>query len=269
MLSHLMRRNGLKDTLRTTITGFVAYYSSTGQIQGHFLDEQIQELNQDMESVFGPCGDNKRACPFTNSINTCARASSNLHEQSVSTSHSNERVPSSQGPLHSNTHGLNTHGLSHVDIQGKASMVNVSEKPSSKRVAVASGKVCLGPTAFALVSANQMSKGDVLTVAKIAGICGAKQTGNLIPLCHNISLSNIQVNLELDEQEHSVHINAEVVATGVTGVEMEALTAVSVAALTIYDMCKAVSKHVTISNIQLESKMGGKSGDWCRTKENV
>lgn len=109
-----------------------------------------------------------------------------------------------------------------------------------------------------MVSANQISKGDVLTVAKIAGICGAKQTRCLIPLCHNISLSNVQVNLELDEQEHYVIIKGEVTAVGVTGVEMEASTAISVAALTIYDMCKAVIL-----------KMGGKSGDWCRTQESV
>ncbi|KAH7434027.1 hypothetical protein KP509_07G097600 [Ceratopteris richardii] len=148
-------------------------------------------------------------------------------------------------------------------------MVNVSDKPSTTRVATASGKVLLGPVAFPLVSSNQISKGDVLTVAKIAGICGAKQTGNLIPLCHNIALSNAKVQLELDARDKSVLIKAEVSAVGVTGVEMEALTAVSVAALTIYDMCKAVSKHISICNIQLESKKGGKSGNWCRSSDEV
>lgn len=264
MLSHVMWRKGLKGILQPFMPTFVAYYSSVGQSEAHCLDRQIQELNQELESVFGPSGDNVRASPLPNSMNTCTSTSFNSHEQSSNTALAAQRVRSSQEPLLSSTNRL-----SHVDVRGKASMVNVSEKLPSKRVAIASGKVLLGPIAFPLVSANQISKGDVLTVAKIAGICGAKQTGSLIPLCHNISLSNVQVNLELDEQEHSVIIKAEVTAVGVTGVEMEALTAVSVAALTIYDMCKAVSKHVTISNIQLESKMGGKSGDWCRTQESV
>jgi cyclic pyranopterin phosphate synthase len=167
----------------------------------------------------------------------------------------------------SSTNSCNkTKPLSHVDAHGKASMVDVSSKPSSTRVAIASGKVRLGPDAFQLVSKNQLSKGDVLAVAKIAGIQGAKQTGNLIPLCHNIMLTNVQVNLELNKEENVVEITSEVSSVGTTGVEMEALTAVSVAALTVYDMCKAVSKDVVISDIQLDSKKGGKSGDWCRNK---
>ncbi len=154
--------------------------------------------------------------------------------------------------------------LSHVDMSGKAAMVNISEKTDTKRMAVATGRVLLGPHAFALVAANSMSKGDVLTVAKIAGISGAKQTSNLIPLCHNLLLSGVDVSLRLHEATHSVGIEAKVTTIGPTGVEMEALTAVSVASLTVYDMCKAVSKDIRICEIQLESKTGGKSGPWSR-----
>lgn len=260
MLSHLMWRKALKGGLHSFVPSFVAYHSSVGKATGHCLDQAIKELNQEMECVLGPSGDNERASPFTNSTSTLGSTSFNSHEQSGSSA---ETVMPLQGPLHSSTSEL-----SHVDAHGKVTMVNVSEKISSKRVAIASGKVLLGPIAFPLVSANQISKGDVLAVAKIAGICGAKQTGSLIPLCHNLALSNVQVSLELNEQEQSVIIKAEVAAVGVTGVEMEALTAVSVAALTVYDMCKAVSKDITINNVQLESKMGGKSGGWCRTQNH-
>lgn len=227
---------------------------STSSSGGTPLDHQILELNQELESVFGPCDVNSTQLPFTTSRDQAPHAdptpaNANGHRPSIGQSSS-------------------LHGLSHVDRYGKASMVNISEKASSKRVAVASGKVILGRTAFALVSANQIEKGDVLTVAKIAGICGAKQTGLLIPLCHNIVISNVQVNLELNEEENAVNITAQVTAVGATGVEMEALTAVSVAALTVYDMCKAVSKGVVIGSIQLESKSGGKSGDWCRSNDS-
>lgn len=255
----------MKNCFLSSLSRLAGYSSSSGRTEDHCLDQQIQELNQELEGVFGPCDDDKSARLFSS-----PPTSLQFHEQSLrvdTTKHKTcafvdaQRTISSRQPFH------NTNGLSHVDTHGKASMVNVSDKLSSKRVAIASGKVTLGPTAFLLVSANQISKGDVLTVAKIAGICGAKQTGNLIPLCHNISLSNVQMNLELDDQESAVIIKAEATAVGATGVEMEALTAVSIAALTVYDMCKAVSKHVSISNIQLESKTGGKSGDWCRSKE--
>eukprot|EP00250_Pteridium_aquilinum_P022044 c25290_g1_i1 orf=240-1043(+) len=257
-------KKGLKNSLSSFLPGFTAYFSSAGRTEGRCLNHQIQELNQELESVFGSSGEDEKTSPFSSSTSSCTSSSLNSREHLAHGALGAQRPVLSREPLNSSTSGL-----SHVDAHGKASMVNVSEKFSSKRVAVASGKVLLGPTAFSLVSSNQISKGDVLTVAKIAGICGAKQTGGLIPLCHNISLSNVQVNLELDEQESSVIIKAEVTAVGVTGVEMEALTAVSVAALTIYDMCKAVSKHITISDIQLESKMGGKSGNWLRSQDSV
>lgn len=143
-------------------------------------------------------------------------------------------------------------------------MVDVSQKNETTRVAVASARVFLGREAFHLVAKNQIAKGDVLTVAQIAGINAAKQTANLIPLCHNLLLSKVKVGLTLDQELQSVRIRAEVKTRGPTGVEMEALTAASVASLTVYDMCKAVSKSIVISEIRLEKKSGGKSGDWSR-----
>lgn len=154
--------------------------------------------------------------------------------------------------------------LSHVDASGQAQMVDISAKEDTKRVAIAGCKVILGEKAFGLVAANQITKGDVLNVAKIAGICGAKQTSNLIPLCHNIILSNVRVDLRLNEEDFSVEIEGEAATTGKTGVEMEAMTAVSIAGLTVYDMCKAVSKDIQISNVCLQHKSGGKSGTWSR-----
>lgn len=155
-------------------------------------------------------------------------------------------------------------GLTHINSKNEAQMVDISAKETSKRVAIASCKVILGKKVFDLVCANQMAKGDVLSVAKIAGICGAKQTSNLIPLCHNINLSHVRVDLTLSPSDFSVEILGEAASTGKTGVEMEALTAVSVAGLTVYDMCKAASKDIQITNVRLEHKMGGKSGQWSR-----
>lgn len=145
-------------------------------------------------------------------------------------------------------------------------MVNVASKADTRRVAIASGRVLLGQEAFELVNANSIAKGDVLTVAKVAGIMGAKQTGSLIPLCHPLVLSGVDVNLRLNHELHAVDIEAQVTTVGPTGVEMEALTAVSVASLVVYDMCKAVSKDIQITHVRLESKFGGKSGDWSRRR---
>lgn len=159
---------------------------------------------------------------------------------------------------------MSASALTHIDNKGEAQMVDVSLKEISKRIAVASCKVILGREVFGLVSSNQLGKGDVLSVAKIAGICGAKQTSNLIPLCHNITLTHVLVNLSLNPHDFSIDIEGEAASTGKTGVEMEAMTAVTVAGLTVYDMCKAASKHIQITNVQLEHKTGGKSGDWRR-----
>lgn len=149
--------------------------------------------------------------------------------------------------------------LTHVDETGKASMVNVIDKSESKRIAVSRGQVIVGPEITKLIAGNLMKKGDVLTVAQIAGIMAAKNTSNLIPLTHNIPLSSVKVEVKLNEEQHRIDIQATVECFGRTGVEIEALTAVSVAALTVYDMCKAVSHKITISKIQLIEKRGGRS----------
>ena len=154
-----------------------------------------------------------------------------------------------------------TQELSHLDANGKARMVDVSEKADTARTAVARGEVQMKPETLALIRAGAMKKGDVLTVAQIAGIQAAKRTAELIPLCHPLPLTKVDVDFELDENLPGVRITATAKVTGKTGVEMEALTAVSVAALTIYDMAKAVEKTMRIQNIRLVEKQGGRSGD--------
>jgi len=152
--------------------------------------------------------------------------------------------------------------LTHFDKQGKAAMVDVGAKPESERVAVARGRVTMKPDTLALVKAGQMGKGDVLAVARLAGIMAAKRTAELIPLCHPLALTSVAVDLTLDEAGSAVEIEARVALTGRTGVEMEALTAVSVAALTVYDMCKSADRSMTLSDIRLVHKSGGKSGTY-------
>ena len=154
--------------------------------------------------------------------------------------------------------------LTHVDEAGQANMVDVGQKPVTQRTASATGRVLLGPQTFALVAANKLKKGDVLNVAKLAGIMGAKQTSLLIPLCHNIVLNKVDLRISLVPEHQALDLSAEARACGQTGVEMEALTAVAVAALTVYDMCKAVSKEICITDIQLESKSGGQTGTYSR-----
>ncbi|BAE51668.1 cyclic pyranopterin monophosphate synthase MoaC [Paramagnetospirillum magneticum] len=151
-------------------------------------------------------------------------------------------------------------GLTHFDGDGNAVMVDVSAKAETARVAVARGSVVMAPATLALIAGRGMKKGDVLSVAQLAGIMGAKRTPELIPLCHPLALSSVGVELSLDPQACAVHIEATCKLVGRTGVEMEALTAVSVAALTVYDMCKAVDKAMRIENIRLIHKSGGKSG---------
>jgi cyclic pyranopterin monophosphate synthase len=196
------------------------------------------------------------------------------------------------------TAGAISHRLTHVDASGRARMVDVSQvsnpwtntlnthnnyeiqhttpsidtifpsyvspaqKPHTSRSATASARVLLGPDVFRLVAANRLAKGDVLTVAQLAGIMGAKHTASLIPLCHPITLSSVSVELALAPAEHAVDITASAATVGPTGVEMEALTAAAAAALTVYDMCKAASKGVVVADLRLRSKNGGKSGDW-------
>lgn len=151
--------------------------------------------------------------------------------------------------------------LTHLDEHGNAHMVDVSEKADTARLAVAAGEVRMKPETLALIREGALKKGDVLTTAQLAGIMAAKRTSELIPLCHPLPLTHIEVKLELDEALPGVVITASARTTGKTGVEMEALTAVSVAALTIYDMAKAAEKTMTITNLRLLEKRGGKSGD--------
>lgn len=152
--------------------------------------------------------------------------------------------------------------LSHTDDEGSARMVDVGEKPVTPREAVAEGRVVMSPEAFALVRDNAVAKGDVLAVARLAGIGGAKRTAELVPLCHTLPLDVVEVNAEADAGLPGVRITARVKATARTGVEMEALTAVSVACLTVYDMVKAVDRGMRIEGIRLLSKTGGVRGDW-------
>lgn len=151
--------------------------------------------------------------------------------------------------------------LTHVDDTGRVGMVDVGGKPESERIAIAAGEVVMRPETLALIQAGQLKKGDVLVTAQLAGIMAAKRTSELIPLCHPLLLTHIQVELYPDSNLPGVRIVASVRSTGKTGVEMEALTAVSVAALTVYDMAKAAEKTMRIQNIRLLEKHGGLSGD--------
>jgi cyclic pyranopterin phosphate synthase len=156
--------------------------------------------------------------------------------------------------------------FTHFNDAGRSKMVDVSEKKSSERVAIAKGAITMNKETLQKVIAGQMKKGDVLGVAQIAGIMGVKRTADLIPMCHNIFISGSDIDFEIDEANSRILIEATVKNTGQTGVEMEALTAVSVAALTIYDMCKAVDKEMTIEAIYLAKKTGGKSGEFINSK---
>ena len=154
--------------------------------------------------------------------------------------------------------------LNHFDENGNAVMVDVSNKPDTHRTATATGSIQVSPEIMAAVKSGNVKKGDVLGVARVAGIMGVKRTSELIPMCHPLPLTGIDITFALSDQPAMVEILAAVTCTGVTGVEMEALTAVSVAALTVYDMCKAVQKNMEITNIRLLEKSGGKSGDYKR-----
>lgn len=152
--------------------------------------------------------------------------------------------------------------FTHFNNNGRAKMVDVGEKAPSRRTAVAAGRVLVNRETFALIQSGGMKKGNVLTVAQIAGIMGAKRTPDLIPMCHPILIDGIDLDLTMDEEKCSVEIKAFVSCAGRTGVEMEALTAVSAAALTVYDMCKAVQKDMVIADIRLIEKSGGVHGDY-------
>ena len=152
--------------------------------------------------------------------------------------------------------------LTHFDKQGNPSMVDINQKVSTDRVAIATGKIIMKANTLKKILNLEIKKGDVLNIAKLAGIMAAKKTDQLIPLCHSIPLSYVKVDLEPNIEESSVNITAEASLVGKTGVEMEALTAVSVAGITIYDMCKAIDKEMILTNIKLIHKSGGKSGEF-------
>ena len=154
--------------------------------------------------------------------------------------------------------------FSHFNAAGRAHMVDVSGKDETYRTAVAAGRVRMNRETFALVKTGGMKKGDVLTTAQIAGVMAAKKTSDVIPMCHSLALTGVDLSFELNDADCTVEITATVKCRGVTGVEMEALTAVSVAALTVYDMCKAVQKDMEITDIRLLQKTGGKSGTYQR-----
>ena len=153
-----------------------------------------------------------------------------------------------------------TKKFTHFDDSGNPNMVDINDKKDTKRLAVAIGKVVMQKETLKLINKNKIKKGDVFQVANIAGIQGAKKTDNLIPLCHSLPLSYVKITFDPDEKNNCVHIKAEASLIGKTGVEMEALTAVSISALTIYDMCKSVDKTIKIDSVKLIHKSGGKTG---------
>ncbi|XP_036763055.2 molybdenum cofactor biosynthesis protein 1 isoform X4 [Manis pentadactyla] len=187
----------------------------------------------------------------------CSHSDSDTNPKCLSPVSGTSATPS--GPLPTSDQ------LTHVDMEGRAAMVDVGGKPDTERVAVALAMVFLGPVAFQLIQENQLKKGDALVVAQLAGVQAAKLTSQLIPLCHHVALSHVQVQLELDRTHHAVVIRASCRARGPTGVEMEALTSAAVSALTLYDMCKAVSRDIVLGEIKLVSKTGGQRGDFHRT----
>jgi len=152
--------------------------------------------------------------------------------------------------------------LTHFDASGQAHMVDVGAKAETHRVAVAAGSIRMQPATLAIILTGSAKKGDVLGIARLAGIMAAKRTSDLIPLCHPLALTRVTVDFESDEPSSTIHCRAQVETYGKTGVEMEALTAVQVGLLTIYDMCKAVDRGMVMDNIRVIEKAGGKSGDW-------
>lgn len=157
--------------------------------------------------------------------------------------------------------------FTHFNENGKARMVNVGAKSDTERKAIARGTLTMRPETLEMITAGRMKKGDVLAVAQVAAIMASKKTGEMIPMCHHIFLTGADIHFDIDALHHAIHIEAEISTIGKTGVEMEALHAVTVAALTIYDMCKAVDKDMIIQNIRLIRKSGGQSGDYQREGE--
>ena len=165
--------------------------------------------------------------------------------------------------LYGKTYPMNK--LTHFDDSGQAHMVNVGDKPSTHRIAIATGKISMLPETFKIVEAGSHKKGDVLGIARIAGIQASKKTSDLIPLCHPLALTHVNLEFTLDQLTNCISCQVRAETTGPTGVEMEALTAVQIALLTIYDMCKAVDRGMVMGDVKLLEKSGGKSGEWRAT----
>lgn len=159
--------------------------------------------------------------------------------------------------------------MTHFNAEGRPQMVSVEEKSDTLRMAIARGSITMKPATLKAIEQGKLKKGDVLNVAQIAGIMGAKATSSVIPMCHPLLLTGVNMNFQLDFEQNAVHIEATVKTLGKTGVEMEALTAVSIAGLTIYDMCKAIDKDMVISSIRLMEKEGGKSGTYRREESDI
>jgi cyclic pyranopterin phosphate synthase len=208
------------------------------------LDKAVKQRKVRWEWI-----DQNIANPFHNEAHTTAN---NLTSQSKAMRPAPSKTEQIEAPP--------AEKLSHIDERGRPRMVDISAKAETQREALAKGRVRMQPSTFELIKRGGVAKGDVLTVAQLAGIMAAKQTANLIPLCHPLLLGNVKVELALDEANSAIDITATVKSTGKTGVEMEALTATAVAALTIYDMCKAVDRGMQIESIRLARKSGGKSG---------
>lgn len=154
--------------------------------------------------------------------------------------------------------------LTHFDAEGKAKMVDVSQKPPTSREAIAKGSILMKAATIRIILEKALPKGDVISVARVAGIMAAKKTSELIPMCHNLNLTHVGIDISVNAEDNRIYVESAVKCIGQTGVEMEALTAVSVSLLTIYDMCKAVDKEMTIQDIMLIEKRGGKSGEFRR-----
>ncbi|KAL4524856.1 hypothetical protein Ndes2526B_g07042 [Nannochloris sp. 'desiccata'] len=238
------------------------------------LATEAEVMNQELNKFFGTTDNGED--PFSSHGGSSSISGSNetletppLNTGDSQLPHKSRRVPATAGLLSNqyvSSSGINSPRLTHADETGKAAMVDVGGKKETTRSATATVRVFLGYTAFSLVAANQVAKGDVLTVAQLAGIMGAKHTATLIPLCHPLLLSHVEVLLELNSSHQSIDILATAATTGPTGVEMEAMTAAAVSALTVYDMCKAASKKIEITDLKLVKKSGGKSGDWVRNR---
>ena len=214
--------------------------------------DDVDDANDELNAVFGV------------TVGCDSRSAADARDIKPNGTEGGPETSPNASPSHSVGQRISTNSLSHVDASGAASMVDVGGKAETTRTARASATVRLGARAFELVRQNRIAKGDVLTVAKIAGINAAKQTHALIPLCHQLLLRDVRVDLSLDAARHAVRVETRATCDGKTGVEMEALVAASVAGLTVYDMCKAASKDIVVSDVRLESKTGGKSGDYRR-----